>query len=175
MKACHAPVCGGSSLVHTDAIRSLSAYAKENRSSIIGGHVTAPVSMENDYGGFWFYSQHLIQMMTEVFGTDVISVTAQKESQGVRAVYRYAQFCVTAFFGTGYTISLYRGGYDAVSATITLGEDYFLPELHAFYKMVKTGRIADRLQDLIAPVFLIDATITAYEKNREVYVHIPNV
>ena len=44
--------------------------------NILGGHVTAPVSMENPYGGFWFYTQHLVAMVTTVFGPKIKSVRA---------------------------------------------------------------------------------------------------
>lgn len=170
-----APICGGSSLVHTDEIKRLCAYVKENRADVLGGHVTAPVNLENDYGGFWFYSQHLVQMITAVFGIDVKSVTAKRENNSVRAVYRFEDFCVTAFFGTGYTASVYKSGYDAVSCNIHLGDDYFLPELNDFYQMIKTGRGVADFREFIAPVILIGATKRAFEENRETAVTIPEV
>ncbi len=175
IKTYRTPVCGGSSLSYAQEIQKLAQYVKENKSSVLGGHFTAPISMENEYGGFWFYSQHLAQMIIEVFGTDIKSVSAQKQDKGVHAVYRYDGFCVTAFYGTGYTAAVYQGGYDAVSYTIILGNNYFLPELHAFYQMLKTGKGVSSLKDFIAPVYLIEATITAFEENREVDICIPEI
>ena len=84
-------------------------------------------------------------------------------------------FCVTAFFGTGYTASVYKSGYDAVSCNIHLGDDYFLPELNDFYQMIKTGRGIADFREFIAPVILIGATKRAFEENRETAVTIPEV
>ena len=34
--------------------------------SVQGGHITAPANMDNPYGGFWFYTQHLVAMITTI-------------------------------------------------------------------------------------------------------------
>ncbi len=94
-----AVLSGGSSLEHLDMVKRFAALAEENKDNISGGYVTAPVNMDNPYGGFWFYTQHLVAMITTVFGIGMKSVRAIKNSKGVNAVYSYGDFAVTAFFG----------------------------------------------------------------------------
>ena len=42
----------------------------------------SPVNMNNPYGDFYFYSQHLVQVMIEIFGAFPLSVLAV-EKDGV--------------------------------------------------------------------------------------------
>lgn len=170
-----APICGGSSLAHTEGIIRLSEYVKEQKGEICGGHVTAPVNMVNDYGNFWFYSQHLVQMITKIFGYDMKSVSAKADKDSVRAEYFYNDFSVTAFFGAGYSATVYKDNYTVECEKITLGGDYYVPELQEFYQMVKTGKSGVTFRELIAPVFIIDATIRAFEKGQETAIEIPEV
>lgn len=155
------PVCGGSSLATADEIRELAAYVRENRATVRGGHVTAPIHLDSPYEGFWFYAPHAVQMMTEVFGTEVRRVSAGRGADFVQAVYEYDEFNVSAYFGTGYTLTLYRGGYQAQPMKISTGSSEV--QLDEFYQVVKSGKSSVSDREFIAPVYLIDATIKAYE------------
>ena len=168
------PVCGGSSLVFAKEIREMAEYVETNREEIIGGHVTAPVSLVNDYGNFWFYSSHLVQMITTVFGFDILSVEAWQSGKTVRAVYHYANMDVTAMFGTGYTVTAYKGSGHAKTTCVTMDGCYDA-ELHEFYNMVKTGQGAASWREFVMPVFLIDATTRAFEEKREIKVVLPDM
>ena len=59
-------LCGGSSLEHLEPVKKLAELVKEKDGEIYGGHVTAPVKMDNLYGGFWFYTQHLTIVATTI-------------------------------------------------------------------------------------------------------------
>jgi len=166
-------ISGGSSLAHTDGVIKCAQYVKENPGKLVGGHVTAPVNMINNYGNFWFYSQHLVQMITEIFGIEIKSVSAKKDSNGVMAHYAYDGFNVSAYFGAGYTVTLYTDGYNAIQENITLPAGYFIPELKAFYDVIKNGKSDRDYRTLVAPVYIIDATIKAFETEKEVYIKIP--
>ena len=170
----HAPICGGSCLVFSKEIRMLRNYVKENRDAIRGGHVTAPIHMVNPYGNFWFYAPHLVQMMTEIFGIEVRSVKATRMEEGVAAIYKYDDFCVTAHFGTGYTAGVYneKGIMDWHKVTLDGCAD---AELEEFYHMVKTGQGIEDYRAFAAPVYIIDATIKAYEQGTEESIVIPEL
>ena len=141
---------------------------KEKRSEIIGGHVTAPVSMDNAYGGFWFYTQHLVAMIMTVFGYDIKSVTAVKDKHGVHAVYNYDDYSVSAYFGASYSVSVYSNVSGFTSEICRLAPDYFVPELKAFYEVIKTGKADKTEKEIKAPVYVLDATIRAYTENKEI-------
>ena len=169
-----APICGGSSLVFSKEICMLHDYVKENRDTIRGGHVTAPIHMVNPYGNFWFYAPHLVQMMTEIFGIEVRSVKATRMEDGVAAIYKYDDFCVSAHFGTGYTAAVYNEKETVEWHKVTV-DGCTEEDLEVFYHMVKTGRGIEDYRAFAAPVYIIDATIKAYEQGTEVEIVIPEL
>lgn len=156
-------LCGGSSLAGAAGTVRMKKLVSEKRGTVTGGHVTAPVNLVNDYGNFWFYSQHLTQMVTEVFGQDIVSVSASRKGDGVSAVFRYPDFDVTAYFGTGYSITVYLGGYGVACEKIDLGAEYFLPELEELDAMLTRGVVRQTPEELVYPVFVIDALIRSME------------
>lgn len=170
-----APVSGGSSLAHAEGVIKAAKYVRENPEKIIGGHITAPINMINNYGNFWFYSQHLVQMITEIFGIEIKSVVAKKDATGVMATYEYENFNVTAYFGTGYCVTVYTGGYDVITESVELGSDYYIHELKAFIDVARSGKSNVEYRTLVAPVYIIDATIKAYESGEEVKIIIPEL
>lgn len=164
-------LCGASSLEYPETVLKLSEHVKANKDDIMGGHVTAPASLENAYGGFWFYTQHLIAMVTTVFGYDVKSVSAVKDKNGVHAIYNYDDFSVSGYFGTGYSVSIYSKGNSVTTDIITLPEDYFVPELKAYYEVLKSGKADKTEKQFKTPVYLLDATIKAYTENKEIFLN----
>ncbi|MBQ8579107.1 MAG: Gfo/Idh/MocA family oxidoreductase [Oscillospiraceae bacterium] len=167
------PITGGSSLIFSKEILEMAEYAKSGE-KVIGGHVTAPVNMVNDYGNFWFYSSHLVQMVIAVFGPDIKSVSAHRQGDHVSAVYHYENMDVTAYFGTGYSVTVYQTPTQAKSITVTTAGCYDA-ELNEFCRMVRTGKGVESYHDFVLPVFVIDATIRAFEENRTVEISIPEI
>lgn len=169
-----APITGGSSLKFSDGVVAAAEYVKANSGKITGGHVSAPVNMVNPYGNFWFYSQHLIQMMISAFGYEVRKVTAWKEENAVRVLFEYDDYKVTGHFGAGYTLTVYSGNWDAKAFTCTL-DNCFTEELMEFVQMVRTGKGVEDYREFIAPVFIIDAIIRSFESGETVEINLPEV
>lgn len=159
-------LCGGSSLAGAAGTVKMKEYVAANADKIIGGHVTAPINLVNEYGNFWFYSQHLVQMITEVFGQNVVSVEAKQNANGVHAVYHYPNYDVTAYFGTGYSITVYNGGYGVAGEVISLPGDYFMPELRETNAMLTERRVRQTPEEVVYPVLVLDATVRAMESGR---------
>lgn len=164
---------GGSGLSYTEDIKELSAIGQESIDTLKGGHVTAPVSMENQYGGFWFYAQHLIQMLTSVFGYEVKSVFAEKGKSGVNAIYHYDNFDVSAYFGTGYSVTIYMSDWTVITKEVSLGKDFYRKELEAFYKNLKSGKPEYTPREFAMPIYLIEATIKSFEEKRNIRISNP--
>ncbi len=169
------PVCGGSSLVFTKEIVEAAEYVKNNKDTVLGGHIVSPIQPDGEYGGFWFYGQHLVQMVTAVFGTDVKSVTAERNGDTVQITYHYENYNVTAFGGSGFGVTVYNNKNECSSKSITLSSDFYMPELKEFYHMTQTGKGVEDLREFLAPVYIIDATIRAYEENKTMEINIPNM
>ena len=161
-------LCGGSSLAGAAGTVKMKEYVAANPGKITGGHVTAPINLVNEYGNFWFYSQHLVQMITETFGQNVQSVEAKMSANGagVHAIYHYPEFDVTAFFGAGYSITVYNGGYGAVSEVVNLGGDYFMPELRETNDMLTKRHVRQTPEEVVYPVLVLDATTRAMDSGK---------
>ncbi len=165
---------GGSNVPFIPQVKALADLAKSWGDTLNGGHVTAPIIMESPYGKFWFYAQHLIQMITSIFGNDIKSVYAVEAKGGVHAIYRYADYAVTAFFGTDYTITLYKEGWSALEQErIVIDDDCYLHELKAFHEVLQSGKNNMTPQDIAAPVFVLEATLKSYTEGKEIEITLP--
>lgn len=173
-KKYNAPICGGSMLAFAQGIDDLAKVVATNKENLRGGHVTAPIKLNDPNGGFWFYGQHLVQMLTKVFGYDVRSVKATLGDGFVEAVYRYDNFNVTAYFGTGFSMTVYSDANDMQCCKFSL-DGCVEAEMDEFCEMLETGKGVESYKNFIAPVFIIDATIKAYEQGCEVEIHVPEV
>lgn len=169
-----AVLCGGSTLRYDKTVKEISEKVQEWQKPISGGNVSAPLINNDAYGGFWFYSQHLVEMMITIFGTDVKSVYAKKFQKGMNAVYHFDGFSVTAFYGGGFSAMVYLNGVTSVGTSFKLCEKFYEPLLDNFYKVLKDNKTDKTKKEFIAPVYIIDATIKSFTEEREVEIDIPN-
>lgn len=162
------PFSGGSSVALTPEVQGMAAAAVEH-GKLFGGHVRAPIDLKNPYGDFWFYSQHLVQMMQEVFGYHPTSVRAMQAPNGVTTIYRYPECDVYAEFVSGnyeYYISI--SAADGVHGTpVYVSESIYGREMDNYYKILTGGDSPMSASDFFAPVFVIDATIRALASGNE--------
>ena len=175
VKAHGSTVTGGSTLYYAEGIQKARDFIKENPGFCIGGAVSAPVNLVNDYGNFWFYTQHLAEMMLSVFGTDVKSVKAVKTENAVCAIYRYESFCVNAFYGGDYAITVYGPDQKQFSPDVNLAGAKYNLELVPFLDAINTGKVDRTLDYLKYPVALIDATIRAFNEDKEIEIVVPEI
>lgn len=168
-----APLCGGSCIKFLDELRPLARLVREKEP--VGGTVACPINMDNPYGGFWFYSQHLIELMTTVFGRGVRSVTAfcpdEKENR-LTVIFNYGSFDVCGLYNKSYTYYAsvhFADGtvYDARCENVGYT---FETELDEFLSTVRTGKMPESYEELIYPVKLLDAVERSYKEKREVIV-----
>lgn len=161
-------VCGGSSLKFLRELDELKSFITDKH--IVGGHVNAPINMVNDYAGFYFYAQHLIEMMTAVFGFEVKKVLAycpDHAKNRLSVIFDYGEFDVTANY-TGsyeYSVTVLSDKASDRIATFDLG-DCYKQELTEFTEMVKTGKLPHPLGDLRKPVALLHAVEQSYTEGR---------
>ena len=65
-------LCGGSTCANLDATVELSEMIKNNTlGETRGGYVLSPIRTDSPYGGFFFYAEHLVDIMTKIFGEGV--------------------------------------------------------------------------------------------------------
>ena len=153
-------VTGGSSLAHTEEIKQLAAsVASGEHGKLYGGFLRAPVSLENAYGGFHFYCQHLTEMTTSVFGTNPQSVLAHRNGSVVNATVAYPDFDVNIQFVDGnYQYAAYASTEKGViGGKVNVERSAFLSEFDALVGLIRGDAQARSYRDLLAPVFLSNA------------------
>lgn len=174
------PLCGGSVL---RIVSDTKAVAKETRTilkgenevhgKIVAGSVCAPLFYIENTGGFFFYSQHLVEMILETFGPDMRTVCAFSKNEGnqVTVVCRYDDFDVTAHFGTRtYTINVYTKG-GIIHKTVDSGTDGFQREFEDFARVVRYKKMELTYDKLLRPVFVLNAINRSLESGKEENVH----
>lgn len=172
-KANGALLCGGSCVKFFDETKHLTRLAKQNR--VVGGMVATPINIDNPYGGFWFYTQHLVEMMTTIFGRNVKSVIANCPDEKLRRVtviFNYGDFDVCGIYSP--SNKFYA---NVMFENSTLAEGYcdnvlytFECELDMFVNMVKNGVMLESYDELVYPVKVLDAIHRSYTEKKEIVI-----
>lgn len=157
---------GGSSCIHTEEVKALEGVKASNRT--LGGTVRAPIDLKNPYGGFWFYSQHLVQIMQQIFGYYPEAVTAFVREGQINCLYSYAEYDVYTEFVEGnycYYASVSTAS-GVVGSPINVTEAIYKYEMDEYYKILTGGESPVSASDFFAPVFVIDATLRSIETGK---------
>jgi len=163
-------LCGGSSLKLVGDIQKLKGYVEEWGETFKSGTMGAPVDMDNPYSGFFFYASHLTEMTMEVFGYNPKAVLANVNGDCVTAIIDYGTFSVTNNF-VGHCYNGYSGtlfGEGKIEQVLVDISDGYPLECQEFVDMVRTGEMHHTYEQLIAPVFCMNAIKEAYETGKKV-------
>lgn len=166
-------LCGGSCLKFIDELKPFARIAKNK--TVVSGHICCPINMDNLYGGFWFYSQHLIEMLIAIYGRNIKTVTAycpDEKKNRLTVIFNFGAFDVCGFYTETYR---YSAGlrtsdnqiYDFFCDDVTYT---YINEFDEFVEMVKNGVMPDRYEDLVYPVKVLHAIERSYKEKKEIVV-----
>lgn len=163
---------GGSSCVHVDFVRELKRDCETDfEGKTLGGFVRCPVSLNNAYGGFYFYCEHLIGITSTIFGFYPESVKAFENDGKITVVFRYKDYDVTGLFVDGnYIYYAMRCSVDGVQGSefpITGESPCFRAEFDEFYDLLNGGKQKKSYSDFIAPVFVMNAVKRSMDGGKE--------
>ena len=168
-KAGHANLCGGSCLKFAPELAALKrAMDAGELGNVLSASFAAQVNMFNPYGGFFFYAQHLVQMMTTVFGNHVQSVYARARDNAVTAIVTYPYIDITLHYvGYCYSAAIYG---DKASRHVQIGDvgALYTPEFDELHTMLRTGVMPETYDDLLYPVSVLEALYLSYKTGREI-------
>jgi len=171
-------LCGGSTCVATEQTVALAKTAREQLcGAVMGGSLACPVYMDSPYGGFWFYAQHLVEVMTTVFGEAVQSVLAEQNGDTLTFLARYDGFTVSGTYSKGlpyYCVSVY-GAKASHTETLKLTPDSFRHEMDAMLHLLQGGAMEKSYESFVAPVFIMSAILRSLESGRWERVHSPKL
>ena len=153
-------VSGGSSARQDKLIRQLKKEALEEFcGKTLGGIVRAPYSPDSEYGGFYFYSQHLVEMICEVFGRYPISVESRLNGRQLTVRFHYESYDAVGIF-TANSYKYYAARFadnGNNGGTVEVTSDWFEEEFREFYNLLHGGENGMSYEDFIAPVFILNA------------------
>ncbi len=178
MRACRdacVRLTGGSCCKYAKEIADVKAGL--DAGEIRGGLVRAPINMDNPYGGFFFYSQHLVEMLGELFGLYPRAVSAFRANHTVNVVFRYEGYDVIGLyteFSNHYSVSVALNG-ETLASNATIGTDCFTREFDEFCELLTGGEQKVSYGDFIAPVFVLNAINRSLASGREEPVRYPEV
>ena len=162
------PLCGGSSLKLCGDVLKMAKLVEESGDKVLSGDVTAPVSLENEYGGFWFYSAHLVEICLRIFGYDPEWVWANRTDAGVTAIVHYPKYDVTLHFTQGaYNYSSTVNTKDGIVHQPVDITDFTALEARSFVKMLRTGEMDFSYEQLVLPVFVLKAIEKSFESGEK--------
>ena len=165
-------ISGGSSLRHDMFVKQL---AEEHRTELtgktVGGYVRAPFSIDSPYGGFYFYSEHLVDAVIEIFGRFPISVKTSKNGDQLHVLFHYEDYDVVGLYTKRHSYFASRmaekGGNGAV---IPFTNDWFYSELSEFCSLLSDGQKTVDYESFIAPVFIMNAIERSMKSGKEEYI-----
>lgn len=164
-------LCGGSCVKHLEELLPLKRYFRDR--TVTSGSIAAPIEMDNEYGGFYFYSQHLIEMLITVFGRNVKSVTAvchDIKKDKVSVIFNFGEFDVAGLYSKSgsYSVTLSATDYTSAQADCAAVGYTFEHEIDEFVHMVKTGKMPESYDELVYPIKLMHAIEKSYTEKKEI-------
>lgn len=167
------PVTGGSICVLDKHVKRLKTAVQHGvYGRILGGYLRAPVKLHSPYGGFYFYCQHLVQVMMEIFGAYPDSVRAVTKGESVTCLVRYPEYDVNIVFvdenylyyaGVSFEKEFVGGSYDLAGCSDI--------EFMRFHDLLTGKSRGEDLDEFFAPVYVFNAIKRAMETGEEQNVH----
>ena len=159
-------LCGGSTCAALAETLALAETARsEALGEVRGGAVVSPFHPSSPYGGFTFYAQHLIEIMTTVFGEGVEAVFADRREGLMTFTARYDRFHVQATYLEKinyYSASLY-GAKGVRNEILTFTSDSFRHEMNDMLDLLRGEPMKKSYESFIYPVFVMNALMRAQE------------
>lgn len=166
-------ISGGSSVKHADYIQELKAVAASGeKGKVVGGFVRMPLDIHSEHGGFFFYAQHLVQSVCEIFGYNPKAVRACRSGDQITCVIRYDDFDVTGLF-VNQSYKYYAAVQfekEAEGGMIPL-DNVTAKEFHDFYDLLQGKPMSQCYEDIFAPVFIMNAIDRAIQSGMEEPIH----
>ena len=158
-------ITGGSTLKQDAFVEQLKNEVKGNiGGKTLGGFVRAPYQPVNDYGGFSFYAQHLIEIVLEIFGRFPLSVTARQNGAQLHVLFHYEDYdCVGLFLDNNYVYYACRMSEEGVNGKILDGNDWSYKEFKEFYGLLEGKEKTITYEEFASPVFVINAIMRSLE------------
>lgn len=161
---------GGSVIGYCGTVQRMKQKMIEDGEKTISGVIRAPIMMNSEYSGLYFYAEHLVEVLCEMFGRFPKSVRAVRNEECVTAIFRYDAYDITGVFTDKDPTSYYAL---RMCRKKNYGEDIlfemadFEDEFRRFHKLLRDeGTVMDS-KEFIAPVYIMSTLAKAIESGEE--------
>ena len=161
-------VCGGSCCKHAEELFPLKAALAAEPEAVRGGFFAAPIQLESPYAGFFFYAQHLVDMILAVYGGPT-AVLAAQNGKNVTVLFRYPGYDVVGRYAEGaygYYATVDLGAH-ILGGAVSIGDACFRAEWDDFCRLLHGGKQETPYEDFALPVFVMNAIHRSLESGRE--------
>ncbi len=118
----------------------------------------APMEYESEYGGFYFYSQHLVQMVCEIYGYYPQSVMATRNGDTVSVIINYDGMSVTGtFVDETYKYYCVANFEHITEAGECIFDGVFEKEFEEYFSVLKGAPQSCSYKQFFAPVYIMNA------------------
>ena len=174
MRECEAAgvrVTGGSCCIHCDEVVKLREKVAADPSAVLGGFVRAPINLCNPYGDFFFYAQHPVEILCEIFGRYPSAATAHLNGKNICASVRYPDYEISLLMTDGvyvYSATVAsKEGNAGGEFPVKSSSPCFGIEFDSFVSLLRGGEMKTTYRDFIAPVFVMNALNRSLGSGRE--------
>ena len=162
-------VCGGTVCKFAPLVHEIKNIAEEKPyGKIYGGLLRGTIKMNNEYGEFYFYAQHLVQVMGVIFGYYPKSVQSFENGDVINTVVRYNEYDINLQFVEN-NDAFYAGiscEKNALFSKYDL-EGCFEAEFYEYYKLLTGGEMTETYDEFIASVFIMNAIERSFVSKKE--------
>lgn len=163
-------ISGGSSVPLMGFVTELKKNLQADKyGKVYSAFLRAPIDMNSEYGGFFFYAQHLVQMATSLFGCFPKAVKAYPNGDSTVCVLRYEDKDIILNFLEGNYVY-----YASVSAEKGVFEEsgkasdaLYATEFMEYYKVLTTGEQEQTYDEFFAPVYIMNAITRSLKSGKE--------
>ena len=127
----------------------------------------APMEYDSEYGGFYFYSQHMVQMICEIYGYYPDSVIATKNGDTVSVIINYNGFSVTGtFVEETYKYYCVANFENMTEAGECIFDNVFEKEFKEYFDVLFGAQQKCNLNDFFAPVYIMNALVRSINSGK---------
>lgn len=132
-------------------------------------YMNFPATLENEYGGIYFYGAHLAEMAAAAFGYDMKSVMATENNGDVCAVVKYDNYQIVLNFlaDAAQNCAYVLGEKGIIERELDISLAYRHGLSH-YVETLKTGKIPVSFEDLYKTVELLNAIKESYTTGKEI-------
>jgi len=159
-------LCGGSTCAATEETYALAETVRKALcGKVRGGSLACPYYWDSPYGGFYFYAQHLVEVMTAIFGEEIQQILAKKNGETLTFVAQYPEFSVTGTYAEGlnyYNVSVF-GAKSARNENLKLTPDSFRHEMDSMLALLEGKPMEKTYESFLYPVYVMNAILRSLD------------